>query len=162
MSEPTQKPRKFRAFPQTVGECVEPLTRPVFKAQGLAHARLITHWAHVVGPQLALRCHPLKLQFPRQSQNGGTLTIGCEPGFALELQHMQPVILERLAAYFGYKAIDRLAFQPLSAPKAARPSVKIKRPTLPKDAAKFSDTADDPELREALASLARTLSGSSS
>ena len=162
MTEPTPKPRKFRPFPQTVGECVEPLTRPVFKAQGLAHARLITHWAHVVGPQLAMRCHPLKLQFPRQSQSGGTLTIGCEPGFSLELQHMQPVILERLAAYFGYKAVDRLTFQPISAPASPRTSVKIKRPSLPKDAAKLSEDAADPELREALASFARTLAGNAS
>lgn len=154
--------RKSSLFPKALSACVEPLTRPVFKAQGLAGSRLLTEWPEVVGAKLARHCFVEKLSFSPGKKTDGTLTIAVENGFATELQHMQPVILERLSSYFGYKAVSRIVISHSYGP-AAKPAPKAKRAApLPADCAHFADEVSDPELKEALQSLAETLSGKTS
>ncbi|NBO19010.1 MAG: DUF721 domain-containing protein [Proteobacteria bacterium] len=150
--------RRPSLFPKTLGDCIEPLTRPAMKANGLAGSRILTEWASIVGPQLAAHSAPEKLSFPRGAKTGGTLTISTESGFAPQLQHMQPIILERLASYFGYAAISRITISH----SWARPAEKApprKPPTLPKGSASITHEVEDPELRAALVSLAKTLAG---
>ncbi len=157
MSDPGK--RRYSPFPKTIGDCIEPLTRPVFKTQGLAGTRIITDWAKIVGPAMAARCIPQKLSFPQQKTVGGTLTIAVESGFATELQHLQPMILDRLATYFGYKAVSRIVIshtlpKPAAEPKPAKPVSK-----LPEGCAAYADSVEDEELKKALQSFAHTLSG---
>lgn len=153
--------RHYSLFPKTLEACVEPLTRPILKQNGLAGTRILTEWAAIVGPQLASHTLPEKLSFPKGKKNGGTLVISTENGFATELQHMQPVILERLAAYFGYQAISRITISHswTHAPKPEKPAPK---PTLPKHAATLAENVADDELKAALTSLAQTLAGQNS
>src|SRR5258708_1653919 len=114
MSPPEK--RFYSPFPKLLERCVEPLLRPVLKAQGralkgegLAGSGLLTKWESIGGAELASHVVPEKLSFPPGKKTGGTLTVSVENGFATELQHMQPVILERLAIYFGYQAVARIA-----------------------------------------------------
>lgn len=151
--------RRFSLFPKTLASCVEPLTRPVFKAQGLAGSRILTEWAAIAGPQLARHCTPEKLSFPPGKKNGGTLTISVENGFATELQHMQPVILERLAGYFGYSAVARITISHTWTAAAPKKKPAARPPTLPASCARMADNVGDGALKDALQSLARTLSG---
>lgn len=154
--------RKYSLFPKTLVACVEPLLRPMLKAQGLAGSRILTEWASIVGPELAHHSVPEKLSFPAGKKTGGTLTISCENGFATELQHMQPVILERLAVYFGYAAVSRIviahSWLPAPAPEIRSAALP---PRLPAGSARLADDVADSELKEALQSLAKTLSGQS-
>ena len=149
--------RKYSLFPKTLASVVEPVTRPLLKKQGLAGSRILTEWESVVGPQLARHCLPEKLSFPAGKKTGGTLTISVENGFATELQHMQPLILERIAGYFGYHAVSRIVishgWQPVMPQEATAPP----RKALPANCAAMADGVDDPELKAALQSLARTL-----
>ena len=156
MSDP--KYHRHSLFPKTLSACIEPLTRPAMKANGLAGSRILTEWAGIVGPQLAAHSAPEKLAFPRGEKSGGTLTISVQNGFAPHIQHMQGIILERLGSYFGYAAVSRIVISH-SWVQPAEPEVKPKPPTLTKASVNITDEVDDPELREALASLARTLSG---
>jgi hypothetical protein len=159
MSEKKPDIRKSSLFPKTLANCIEPLTREALKTQGLAGSRILTEWHAIVGEQLARHCVPEKLHFPRGQKTGGTLTISAENGFAPKLQHMQPVILERLAGYFGYQAVSRISISHSYTPVVA-PLPKRKPPTLSKGTSvALTDEVTDPELREALASLARTLAG---
>lgn len=149
--------RKSSLFPKQLGAHVEPLTRPVLKAQGLAGSRILTEWAQIVGPQLASHCMPEKLNFPAGKKTGGTLVIAAESGYATQLQHMQPVLLERLAGYFGYKAIARITIAhtyqtPVAAPKPPPP-----KPTLNAESVALAASVEDPQLRETLESFARAL-----
>jgi hypothetical protein len=153
----TEKKRYRSAFPKTIGQCVEPLTRPVFKAQGLAGARIISNWPQIVGPELAAHCVPQKLSFPAGKTTDGTLTVAVENGFAPEIQHLQPVILERLAHYFGYRAVSRLTISHSFLP-ATEKSKKHKVKTA-LEPVSMSEEITDPELKMALQSLAETLSG---
>ena len=149
-------------FPKTLAACIEPLTRPVLKAQGLAGSRILTEWHSIVGAGLAVHTAPEKLSFPPGKKTGGTLTISVENGFATELQHKQPVILERLAGYFGYAAIARITIAHTWHPAAAQPKRKPPAPKLPLDCSRIAESVTDDALREALVSLAKTLSGQNS
>lgn len=156
----TEKPtfRRSSLFPKQLGVHIEPLTRPVLKAQGLAGSRILTEWEHIVGHDLAAHCQPEKLSFPVGKKVGGTLTIAAENGFAPQLQHMQPVLLERLATYFGYKAITRITISHTYVP-AQPPQKKAARVVLPAGSEHMADGVEDEELRAALQSFAQALSG---
>ena len=160
MSE--DKPRTYSLFPKTLADCVEPLTRPILKAKGLAGSRIITEWESIVGSKLSLHTMPEKLAFSKGKKVDGTLTISVQNGFATELQYMQPMILERLATYFGYHAISRIVISHtwVESPKAAK---TIAKPTLSKaktsiDFRGLAESVEDDELRAVLQSFAKTLS----
>lgn len=140
---------RFSRFPKTLGDCIEPVIRPALKDKGLAGSKILTDWQKIIGEPLASRCVPQKLSFPRGKTTGGTLTIAVENGFATEFQYMQPVILERLAIYFGYKAIDRITINHTLPPKIAR---KKSAPSsvIPASADHLLDEVEDAELKEAL------------
>lgn len=157
MSDP--ETRRFSLFPKRLGDCVEPLTRPALKPHGLAGSRILTEWPSIVGPALSAHCHPESLSFPRGKKTGGTLAISCENGFATEIFHLQPVILERMARYFGYQAVARISIShswARPAPPEARPRPA---PRLTAADCRCTDAVEDAELRDALASLGRALAG---
>lgn len=160
MSETPPKKRYRRLFPKTLGECVEPLTRPVFKAQGIASSRLMADWDKIVGQALASRCLPQKLSFPKSKNTDGTLTIAVENGFAPEIQHHQPIIIEKLASYFGYKAVSRISISQSYLPAKILPNTpkKTKAPALCADCVSVAQSVGDEELKTALASFAGALS----
>lgn len=155
----TENKRTFSLFPKTLEACIEPLTRPILKTQGLAGSRVVSQWLSIVGPQLAAHTQPEKLTFPKGQKTGGTLVISCENGFATELQHMQPQILERLSGYFGYTAISRIVISHSWVERPEPVSIPAPKPTLSKDSIRLTDMVADEELKSALQSLAQSLSG---
>jgi len=74
----------------------------VYRKQGFAQVEVLTEWPRIVGDRLADASMPEKLS------RDGTLTVRVTPGFALELQHSEPQVLERIATYFGHRAVKRL------------------------------------------------------
>jgi hypothetical protein len=87
---------------------VPAITRAAIGSRGFAEAGLITHWAEIIGPELARGCQPDQLRFPKDERSNGTLTLRCIGAMALELQHQSPILLERINSYFGYRAISQL------------------------------------------------------
>lgn len=155
IADRSQPKRRYSLFPRTLEECITPVVRPVLKDKGLAASRLLAKWESIVGPMLSMHCYPEKLSFPRGRKTGGTLTVSVESGFATELQHLQPVIMERLASYFGYQAITRIA---ISHSWPEHPAPKHRRKPEP-IAASVTESVEDDELRAALDALARSISG---
>lgn len=85
------------------------LTKRALGKQGFSAASLITDWRQIVGAELAACAVPVKLAFPRGQRSGGTLHLRISGGgAALELQHMETQVVERLNAHLGYAAIARL------------------------------------------------------
>lgn len=71
--------------------------------------KIIVDWLNIVGDRLAEICIPMTTQFTYGKEVDGTLVIGVSnPSYVLELQMMEKIILQRLAVYFGYKAINKL------------------------------------------------------
>jgi hypothetical protein len=99
------------------------LVSPAFRRQGFSEADIITRWSTIVGPMLAEHSLPERLRF---HADGGTLVITVNGAFALEMQHLQPVIMERINGYFGYNAVTRLSFRQV--PFSALESVRRPRP----------------------------------
>lgn len=141
-------------FPKTLGQSVEKATKPLMKKHEAAYARLLTRWPHIVGPVLAQYTLPQKINFSRDG-SPGTLVLAVHSGWALEVQHQEPVILERIAAFFGYRAIGKLALRQeyLAQPQAPATAFTPK--------ARSSPASGDP-LRDALNSLAQSMELSSS
>jgi hypothetical protein len=137
------------------------LLSPAARQRGFASVEVIEEWPKVVGPGLARRCHPVRLDFRRGSTTGGTLVLQASGGAALELQHAAPQLLERVNDYFGFPAAGRIRIvqMPLRPPPVA-PAPPPRRPlTAAEESALASDVAPvgDSELARALAALGRSI-----
>jgi len=89
--------------------------------RGFADAGLLSAWPQVVGKDLAESCAPLRLSFPnRQERRDGNLLLRVEPAAALELQHLAPLLIERVNVYFGYRAVARLTIRQGPLPRRRR------------------------------------------
>ncbi len=82
--------RRFRHL----GRILPEAAGRAFSRKGFARARVITDWAEIVGEHLARHCQPLKIA-------DGVLTMRVTPSHALMVQHMEPVILERIGTFYG-------------------------------------------------------------
>ena len=78
------------------------------KKRGFPNADVIMEWPKIVGPDLAKVTHPKSLSFPAHSRREGTLTVIAGGAFALNLDMMRLLVLERVNLYFGYTAVTRL------------------------------------------------------
>jgi hypothetical protein len=77
------------------------------------------------------------------------------------MQHLTPVIMERVNRFFGYEAVDRLVFRQGRPAAAPQP---VKRPVLravPRELGEGLRQIADPELRACLESLAARLDSTS-
>lgn len=145
--------RRYTLFPKVLGEEINRIVKPVYQQNGFSEHRLLTEWVNVVGADLARYSVPKKLVFPKGKRDQGTLHIGVFPGRALELQHMLPVILERIASYFGYNAVQKLVFMQDA---TAKPALKKKNKAIAADTTQMKQAVagcEDEALRNALASL---------
>ena len=84
------------------------ITRAALGKKGFALAQLLSDWESIVGPSLAATAAPIRLVKARDDQDGAVLEIRAEGAAALELQHSEPRVIERINAHFGYAAIRRL------------------------------------------------------
>ena len=148
--------------PRPLAASVGGLARRALGKTGMATAGLLTEWPAIVGPELAAACRPDRLSFPPGQRDGGTLRVLVSGGFATELQHLQPLVLERINGHFGYRAVERLALvnaAPSPAPAAKR-TPPPRRPPDPAALQAFSEEAErveDPEIRAALMRLGRAM-----
>lgn len=76
--------------------------------RGVMVASLITKWSDIVGPVLGRASLPRKLVFPRGAREGATLHVAVAGSLATELQHLEPLIVERINGFLGYAAVHRL------------------------------------------------------
>lgn len=133
-----------------------------YAKQGFAARELVTRWAEIAGPEVALHSQPLKMQWPRpvegQPQEPATLVLRVEGPMALEIQHSSDVILARVNRFFGWSAVGRLALR--QAPLSRRKLPAVPRPPDPKAVAEVAETlsaVEDEQLRAALARLGASI-----
>ena len=135
---------------------------PVLGKHGFSEAQLIAQWPAVIGEELARHMAPERISFARGGRRDGTLRLRVEPGFALEAQHREPQILERINAFFGYRAVARLALTQGPLPRGPKPPPPLRalgeteRRALDRRLAGIEDQG----LRDALRSLGEAVIGS--
>ena len=167
-SSPGGKRRPSTYGLRALGSSLSTVTKRAFARRGLTGADIARQWPAIVGRDLAAQCRPRQLRFPKTGEAmDGRLTLRVAPGWALEVQHLEPLLLERINGYFGYRAVTRLVLQqgPLPQPDKEQRRAASRRagalretPAAPDEAltAKLS-TVEDPELRAALEGLGRSL-----
>lgn len=92
---------------------------PLIARRGFGEGSLLMAWREIVGDQLAAICAPDLMKWPKvpvHSQSArikspATLVLRVEPGFGLQVQHLMPVIIDRINAHLGWRCVDRLVMR---------------------------------------------------
>jgi hypothetical protein len=94
---------------RAAGKGVLDEAKGAFAHAGFGDATLLIRWPEIVGPHIARIALPQKWQ---DGPDGAVLTLKCEPGAAVLLQHQTRMLIERLNAYLGAGRIIRLRLVP--------------------------------------------------
>ena len=148
-----------RPSARPLADLVDACLAPALAAQGFAAADVVVAWPDIVGERLAGVCAPVKLQWPRRPPGidpdsrgePATLLVRVEGAFALEMQHLAPVIVERINTRYGWRCVGRLALRqgPLARPARPRKVPVPDAAMLARAQASVAGIADD-GLRDAL------------
>jgi hypothetical protein len=104
---------------------------------------------------------PESIRFPAGRKTSGVLTLLVEGAHGPLLQHLSPLIIERVNRFFGHQAIDRVVFrQGKPIPRVKQPERPQLRP-VPKELGEGLRQIADAELRACLESLASKIAGTS-
>jgi hypothetical protein len=152
--------RKFKAT--RAGALLQKQIRGVAETRGFVHARLLTEWDDIVGPDIARLATPLKVGFGRRDL-GATLHVTVRPGAAPEVQMQERVICERVNTCYGYNAISRVRIVSAGAVRQPKPVPRARRRTQSASDQVREEIRDaladvkDPALRAALEGLASSI-----
>ncbi|MFN3971506.1 MAG: DUF721 domain-containing protein [Gemmobacter sp.] len=158
---PTRRKRGFEA----ASGLVQGSIRAAGEARGFAVTRLLTHWAEIVGDDMAAVTRPLKVGYAREGF-GATLTVLAQGAMAPVIEMQKARIRDRVNACYGYNAISRVVltqtgptgFAEGQAPFGAAP--KAEKPPDPRVEAQAQEVGQgvaDDGLRSALELLARNV-----
>jgi hypothetical protein len=143
---------------RSVAASLPTVTKGAVAKRGFAEARLLLDWPAIVGDSLARHAVPERLTRSR-GELGGILHVRVASAFAPELQHLAPVVIERINSHFGHHAVLRIK---LTQGLPPRPQRKHRRPA-PLGAAgeaRLAETVErigDARLKDALARLGRAI-----
>ena len=130
------------------------------RRRGFVEASIARRWPDIVGAEIAARCAPDRVVWPRDRGAGATLRLVVPGARAVEIRHLEPVVLERVNAVFGYPAFARLSIRQGPAPARAAPARPAPRPLAPAEEAWIEARAAgarDPRLAGALRGLGRAI-----
>ena len=158
-----QRKRKFGA--RAIGSYLAKALDPAARARGFATTALLSDWPAIVGRDLAQFTMPDRVVWPRRRDEaeaeptqrghraaGAVLVLRIEGPRAIEVQHRSGQILDRVNAYFGYRAVTEMRFLQAPIAHAAKRERPRKAPliaySLPKEAG-----IEDEDLARALSRL---------
>jgi hypothetical protein len=112
----------------SLAQALEGCIAPALRRQGFGEAEIVTDWPQIVGARLAAVSAPVRLVWPPtpprvapDTARPATLCVRVEGAFALEMQHLAPLVLERVNARLGWRCVARLQLLqgPAPRPRAA-------------------------------------------
>jgi len=111
-----EKPRLNKFFAaRPLADLLKGTLDPLLARRGFSQSDLIFYWDEIAGQRLAEHSQPIKLAWParvsRDENALATLFLRIEPGFALEFQHLCPVIIDRVNAHLGWRCIGKLTLK---------------------------------------------------
>ncbi len=139
-----------------VGDLVSDIAGVTFKRFGFVQGAVVSRWAEIVGERYANVSTPESVRFPQGKKSGGTLTLTVVGAHAPLMQHLTPLIVERVNRFFGYAAVDKIAFRQGRVDSVKRP-VRPARRAIPRELGEGLREIADPGLRACLESLAAKL-----
>ena len=153
-----EAPRSGRT--RAAGDIIGDVGGAAFKRFGFVQHAVVSRWSEIVGERYGRVSLPESIRFPAGRKSGGALTLLVEGAHAPLIQHLAPLIIDRVNRFFGYPAIDRIIFRQGKPPA---PPARLARPDLrpvPKEMGEGLRQIADPELRACLESLAARISES--
>jgi hypothetical protein len=147
-----ERPRSCR--PRAAGELVGDIGGQSFRRFGFVQSSIVSRWAEIVGERYAKVSSPESIRFPTGKKAGGALTLLVEGAYAPLMQHLAPLIIERVNRFFGYAAVDRIVFRQGRAPPSRLRQERPQLRAIPKELGEGLREIGDPELRACLESLA--------
>lgn len=161
-------PRRGRGF-EAASKLVAGQIRGPIERRGFSEAKLLTHWAEIVGADLAAMARPVRISHGRGTSLGGTLVVLTTGALAPVLEMQTPRLIERVNACYGYRAVARIRITQ-TAPSgfaegqtgfAAKPGAPRRQPTPDparlREAQESIDRVADDGLKQALDRLARNV-----
>ncbi|MDH6230163.1 hypothetical protein M2281_000735 [Mesorhizobium soli] len=153
--------------PVPVSDLATEILDPVLRKRAGISVGLVQSWEEIVGPRLALKTRPEKIQWPRRMHEDdpfepATLIVACEGMAALHLQHETGEVIGRVNSFLGFNAIGRLRI--VQKPVANNTAAPRPRPRQLTDVErkKLSGTVgviEDEGLRASLERLGATIIG---
>lgn len=145
---------------RAAGELIGDVGGVAFRRFGFIQSSVVSRWAEIVGERYAKVSSPESIRFPAGKKSGGVLNIVVQGAHAPLMQHLAPVIVERVNRFFGYSAVVRLSFRQGSPAKResgpARPNLR----PVSKELGEGLREIADPELRACLEALAGRIEAS--
>jgi len=153
--KPTLKPERPRGGrARAVSEIVPDVGRAAFRRFGFVQSSVVSRWGEIVGDKYAKLSAPESIRFPQGKRAEGVLTLIVTGAHAPMMQHVVPVVIERVNRFFGYAAVARVVIRqgelPAPRTKPTRPAFTV----VPTDLGDSLKTIADPELKAVLESLA--------
>ncbi len=151
-------PRQGRA--RSAGELIGQAGGVAFRRFGFIQASVVSRWPEIVGERYAKVSSPESIRFPAGKKSSGVLSIVVQGAHAPLMQHLAPVIVERVNRFFGYHAVAKLSF------RQGAPLVRKEEPKRPQLRAVSKAVGEglreiaDPELRACLEALAGRIEAS--
>jgi len=147
-----------------LADLIDDCLAPALAAQGFAGRAIVSLWPEIVGERLAVRSRPLKIDWPRRRPAPGeasepaAMVVRVEGAFALEMQQLGPLVLERVNTHLGWRAVGKLVLKqgPVEAPATKKPPTPPDPATVAAVARQVSGIVD-PDLRAALERLGRSV-----
>jgi hypothetical protein len=161
--------KKKKPWSRPLADLIGPAIAPLLAKQGFGESEIIMAWPEIVGPRYAGVSEPIRLQWPPQGPRRdpaarpepAILHVRVDGGLAIELQHMQEVILQRINRHLGWRCVARLALKqgPLERAAAARRAVKQLTPEAVARGEAAAAKLEEGPLRDALARLGARVLG---
>ena len=101
-------------IPKTIGESLKNINKKISHKLGKIEYTIHINWTQIVGSFFAEHSEPLKISSIQKNTDKDQRTIlyflhvNVSPAAAVEFQHFQDKIIEKINSYFGYKAINSL------------------------------------------------------
>lgn len=149
-----------RGHARAAGDLVGEIAGSSFKKFGFMQSSVVSRWAEIVGERYARVSSPESIRFPSGRKSGGTLTLSVEGAHAPLIQHLGPMVIERVNRFFGYEAIDKIAFRQGRAPAKQRSPERPGSAPVSREMGEGLREIADPELRAVLESMAGKLAAS--
>lgn len=112
MNEKVRQKRTFKT--KSIAELAGAVNNRAFRRFGFAKSDIVLHWREIVGDVLARSSFPERLVVPkdhdRNENKSGVLHIRVEGSYAPEMQHLEPIVIDRINSYYGFTAVNRLVF----------------------------------------------------
>lgn len=100
-----KRPSTTRGFSHTA-RLLQSRVRKASESRGFAESRLLTHWAEIVGQDMAAMIQPVRVAYGRGM--GATLTVLTTGSNAPLVQMQLAPLREKINACYGYNAIARI------------------------------------------------------